>query len=311
MTGWVATVGGMHSLPFPAELAVAPALDRSLARTAGVTDVQLRQSRLARITHGWYMAADGAADLVTRCAALREVLPDDAVFSDSTAALLYGLPVWRLAAAADAPAHVTLTPRAVVPRRRELVVHQRALSADQIQTIHDLRVTTPARLYLDLAMSLPKEELAVVGDALLNRGLVAVAALDAELAGAKRRRGLRLARTVLPLLDGRAQSPPETVVRLRLTDAGLPPEPQCPVLDAYGLAVGHTDLGYREARVALEYEGRQHAEGEQFDYDIDRYSRFAAAGWLVIRCGRRHLVDGSTELIARVRAALATRQPTR
>jgi hypothetical protein len=285
----------------------APALARSLARIAGVTDTQLRQNRLARITHGWYMDAADVADLAVRCRALAAVLPQDAVFSDTTAAAVYGVPLPSLAIAQDAPAHVTLTPRAVVPRRKELVVHQRALPDDRIRLVDGVRVTAPRRLYLDLAMSLGKEELAVVGDSLLNRELVTSAELADEVLGARRRRGLQLAREVLPLLDGRAQSPPETTVRIRLTEAGLPPEPQCPVMDQLGQVIGHTDLGYRRQRVAVEYEGRHHAEGEQFDYDIDRYSRFAAAGWLVIRCGRRDLAAGSSELIARVRAALATR----
>ena len=42
-------------------------------------------------------------------------------------------------------------------------------------------------------------------------------------------------------------------------------------------------------RVALEYEGRQHAEHEQFGRDIDRYSLMAADGWLVLRFAGRHL----------------------
>jgi hypothetical protein len=285
----------------------AAAFDRAHARASGVADGQLQQARLFRLTQGWYHYGDCAPGLDEACAVLHATLPPDAVFSDLTAALLYGLPVPSFAIGPEAPVHVTLTPRQVVPRRKELAIHQRTLRTDQTRLLRGLPVTTPDRLYADLAITMSREELAVVGDALLNRALATAESIGAELATLRRRRGLVVAREVLPLLDGRAQSPPETIVRLRLADAGLPAEPQVPVVDATGQIIGHTDLGYREERVGLEYEGRHHAEGAQFDYDIDRYSRFAAAGWLVIRCGRRDLADGSAQLIQRVRAALASR----
>ncbi len=229
------------------------------------------------------------------------------MFSDSTAALIYGLPMPTIVNPVIAPVHVTLSPRPVVPQRREIVVHQRALPERLVRQVRGLPVTSPERLYADLAMSLSREELAVVGDALLRDELATLATLQSLVDACRPRRGLRLARAVVPLLDGRSQSPPETIVRLRLQDAGLPAETQCPVIDSAGRLIGHTDLGYRKERVALEYEGRQHSEGAQFDYDIDRYSRFAAAGWLVLRCGRRDLAGGSMELISRVRAALSAR----
>jgi len=284
-----------------------PAFDRALARTRGVTDDQLRPQRFVRVTGGWYVVADQPLDLPSRCAALREALPDDAVFSDATAAALLELPLPAHALGDSLPVHVTLTPRPVVPQRRDVVVHQRTLPPHQIQQLRDICITTPDRLFLDLAMALSREDLAALGDAMLNNGLVTTGGLADAVAGIKRRRGVRLARATVPLLDGRAQSPPETLVRIRLDDAGFPAEPQCAVYDQLGRLIGHADLGYPAARVAVEYEGRHHAEGAQFDYDIDRYSRFAAAGWLVVRCGRKDLLDGSTELISRVRAALAMR----
>ncbi|MGY1720413.1 DUF559 domain-containing protein [Blastococcus sp. SYSU DS0552] len=64
---------------------------------------------------------------------------------------------------------------------------------------------------------------------------------------------------------------------------------QVPILDRAGRVVAHADLGWERWRVALEYEGRQHAEREQFGRDIDRYSLMAAGGWLVLRFAGRHL----------------------
>jgi hypothetical protein len=70
-------------------------------------------------------------------------------------------------------------------------------------------------------------------------------------------------------------------VRYRLLTSELPePEVQVPVFDRWGHEVAHADLGCSRWKVALEHEGRQHAERERFGRDIDRYSLTAADGWL-------------------------------
>ena len=70
--------------------------------------------------------------------------------------------------------------------------------------------------------------------------------------------------------------------------------------------VAHGDLGYAEWRVLLEYEGRQHADADQFGRDIDRYSLMGADGWLVLRFAGRH-VGGPTVVVDRTRRALLSR----
>jgi very-short-patch-repair endonuclease len=70
--------------------------------------------------------------------------------------------------------------------------------------------------------------------------------------------------------------------------------------------VAHGDLGYRQWKVLLEYEGRQHAETDQFRRDVDRYSLMAAGGWLVLRFAGQHLGYAST-VVDRTRAALFSR----
>ena len=56
-----------------------------------------------------------------------------------------------------------------------------------------------------------------------------------------------------------------------------------------GRTVAHSDLGWPQWRVAVEYEGRHHAERGQFGRDLDRYSLEAGDGWLTIRYGAQHL----------------------
>lgn len=167
-------------------------------------------------------------------------------------------------------------------------------------------VTTPERLFVDMSAELGREGLLVLGDAILKQRLATADTLAARVANARRARGVRLARQTLPLLDGRAESPPESLIRLRLIAAKLPPPvPQLAV--DLGFAVVHVDLGWEAARVGLEYEGAQHAERGQFESDLRRYSELAARGWLIIRASRADLPAGSRALLDRVRAALRER----
>jgi hypothetical protein len=296
----------MRNSRVPRSISNAPAFSRAAARAAAVTDVQLQQRSLVRVTHGWYRSGK-PLDAAQRCEALAEAIPWDAVFSDATAAELYGLPVPAALCGDRVPTHITLSPRACIPRRKELVVHRRALAPEETEIVSGLQVTSPERTFLDLAMTLSAEQLTVIGDAALSRGLTSEEGLAATAALAHRRRGLRLCREVIPRLDGRAQSPPETVMRLRLAAAGMPATPQCAVYSAAGELLGHLDLGYEEHKVGIEYEGRHHVEEGQFGYDIRRYSTFSAAGWLIVRCGRLDLRDGSKTLVRYVREAIASR----
>ncbi|MDQ4039915.1 MAG: DUF559 domain-containing protein [Actinomycetota bacterium] len=170
-----------------------------------------------------------------------------------------------------------------------------------------IRVTSGARLYVDLAEFLTPPEQVAVGDAVLRLGLTDEAALVLRVAAAFGRRGVARARDCLGRLDPRAQSAPESVLRYWLNSQDLPPaSPQLAICDSSGRVVAHADLGYDEWRIVVEYEGRQHGAGDQFDRDVERYSRMAAQGWLVIRFGREHLRRPQV-MIQRVRQALLSR----
>ena len=99
-------------------------------------------------------------------------------------------------------------------------------------------------------------------------------------------------------------------MRWWVVDSDLPdPEVQVPVLDRRGRVVAHGDLGYRRWEVLLEYEGRQHAEREQFGRDVDRCSLMAADGWLVLRFADVHLRRRDT-VLDRLAGALRSRGAT-
>jgi very-short-patch-repair endonuclease len=83
-------------------------------------------------------------------------------------------------------------------------------------------------------------------------------------------------------------------------------EVQVPVVDRSGSVLLHADLGYSRWKIAVEYEGRQHAERRQFGLDIDRYSLMASSGWLVLRFGETQLAR-RTQVVDRLAGALLSR----
>lgn len=272
------------------------------AQQAGLTRAQLRDDGV-RVTRGSYVSRAQPLTLDAACHAVARVLSDEAAFSHLTAAALWGAPV-----STSGPLQVVV-PRGVVrPRRRRLSVAVRTLEDDDVRWHRGLRVTSPAQTWLDLcAGTTTPGELVAVGDALLRAGHLAPDELRQRLARAAGAPGVVLARRVAPVLDPGAASRPESLLRWTLVDSPLPdPEVQVPVLDRWGRVVVHGDLGYRRWKVLVEYEGRQHAERDQFRRDVDRYSLTAADGWLVLRFADVHLARPDV-VVDRVGRALLSR----
>ena len=231
--------------------------DRPLLRAdaldAGITATQLRGRRLFRPTRGVYLAASARGDLQQRCRAIAAVVPD-AVFSHATAAQLLGLPV-----GGDDAVHLTLPPEVLGPRRAGVSAHQSTLLDTERTTAEDLALTTAARTFVDLAATLSRVDLIVLGDAALRRRKATLAQLAAAVESAHGRRGVVAARAALPLLEPRTDSPAETRTRLILVDAGFGrPRANVDLSDADGQWIARPDLVYDEARVVFEYDGESH-----------------------------------------------------
>jgi hypothetical protein len=254
------------------------------------------------VARGAYISSAVPDTLLARCRAWTRLLPSDAAFGLETAAVLMGAPVQPPTAV-----QVVLRPRPVLPQRRGLEVHVRELSSEDVLDVGGLPLTSPAQVFLDLASRLRPEELLAVGDQLSRANWLRPEDLTRRLERASRIRGVVRAREVAKLIDARARSRPESLLRYWLIASDLPdPEVAVPVHDRSGQEVAHADLGYGRWKVALEYEGRQHAEADQFGRDIDRYSLMAADGWLVLRFASRHL-GGPWTVIDRTRRALQSR----
>jgi hypothetical protein len=271
------------------------------ARDRGVRRSEIAADGL-RLSRGLYLSSAVEPTLPERCRAWSRLLPPGAAFGLGTAAELYGLPTFR-----PRDVHVMVRRRKVLPQRRGLRMHVRNLEDQDVVDLDGILVTSAAQTYLDLAAMVSSAELVVVGDALLRDDRMTLDDLCVRLARADRVRGVIRARACAPLLSPLAMSRPESLMRYWLTSSDLPrPEVQIPIRDRWGRAVAHADLGYSRWKVALEYEGRQHAESDQFGRDIDRYSLMAADGWLTLRFAARH-INGPVVLLDRTRRALLNR----
>ncbi|WP_246078823.1 hypothetical protein [Modestobacter excelsi] len=278
-----------------------PFYTRRDAHLAGMTRAALRDDGV-RVSRGVYVSRALPLTVLAMCRSLVPALPATAAFSHQTAAGLLGAPVQQVH-----PLHVVVPPGSYRPRRQGVHVHVRSVADVDLLEHRGLPLTGGPQTWLDLAATTPADELVAIGDALRRAGHLSAAALDERLALVGSVRGIVRARACAPLLTGQAASRPESLVRYWVHESDLPDlEVQVPVHDQLGRALLHADLGYRRWRIAVEYEGRQHADPLQFGIDIDRYSLMAGNGWLVLRFGRAHL-GRRTLVLDRLAGALLSR----
>lgn len=109
---------------------------------------------------------------------------------------------------------------------------------------------------------------------------------------------------VVALADPRAESPPETRLRLLLALSGLPvPQVQFPLYDDRGRSWVRFDLAYPDALLAIEYDGAEHDD----PLDRVRDARTAALGWQTLRITADGLTRNTRRTVGTVRALLAQR----
>lgn len=138
----------------------------------------------------------------------------------------------------------------------------------------------------------PRPFAVAVLDSALRGGLVTLTEIESALERVPARHRMSLA-----MLDARAESGIESVIRVALMAAGLRCESQVTVA-----GVGRVDL-LVEGRVVVEVDGRRWHDGQQSrDYTRDLASQ--AAGLAVVRADYAHAVAHSEPVVRAVRRAL-------
>jgi len=254
----------------------------------------MRASDLDRTVRG-VRSQDPLVSVAARCRALLHRRAPGAFVSHLTAAQLWGAPVPSRFAP---PAVVDLAVRAPARAPHATGIRGHRIDVDPRHIVEHLGlpITSPARTWVDAASMLPLGELVALGDRFIRRDdpLTARAALE-ELVEAHppRKSGARL-RRALRLLSDRAESRPESLLRVLLVEAGFPP-PQANyvVVSTESGARRRLDLAWPDARVVVEYQGDYHRDKAQWRADMQRRRELEAAGWTVIEANWDDIVDPS------------------
>ncbi|MEU7170026.1 DUF559 domain-containing protein [Micromonospora tulbaghiae] len=272
---------------------------RELMRVLTVKRVrtQVKREELIRVRRGVY--ASTPCDDEDELRALLLCLPDGAMLAMRSAARRHGFGVLR-----ESAVHVQLPPDVAKPRLPGLVVHHSVLPVRPV-LVGGLPCVPAAQCAIDLARGVRRMDALPVLDAALRSGAVTVDDLAAELPLHRALRGVRQARDLVPRADGRAECRQESQLRLLLLDDGLPiPEPQMWVHDRYGIPRFRIDLGYRERRVGVEYDGLSHLDREHMRYDRDRINWLDANGWRMRYFTDRDLYRRPSHILTTIRTAL-------
>ena len=246
---------------------------------------------------------DDCYDLTARCRAVLLAVGDRAAFTGMTA-----LALWDGVEVREGPIEVTVESEGVQIQREGVTCRRRVLPSRDVTIVEGLPVTTPQRTFVDLARSLRVPRLVAVGDDLLRRGLLNVPDIDDVLKRSRRQRGVRSARRARELLDPRAESPRESIVRAIIIEAGLPvPVPQVEIFDRYGRFIARGDLVYPDMKIVIEYDGAHHLTRPAQERDAQRRGLLGIDGWLVVTVVPSD-VERPHQLVVKVVTAIAARR---
>jgi hypothetical protein len=201
-------------------------------------------------------------------------------------------------------------PAAIIDTNRRpaagVQVWEEHIESDEIGIVDGMRVTTPARTALDLARRYPQGVAVAAIDALTQASELKLADIDLLVDRYRGRRGMKAAKAALDLVDGGAQSPKETWLRLLLVSSGYPrPQTQIAVRNEWGWVEAYLDMGWEHIKVAVEYDGDQHRSSRaQYVKDIRRFETLERMGWIVVRVIAE---DHPDDVVRRVRQARARR----
>ena len=259
------------------------------------------------ICHGVYISSDVPDSPRLKAVALKRVVPERAVICRRTAAWLHDVDVLAFGAHLQVPPVEILVPaETAAVRRRGVLGYSGVLRDDEVHEVEGVLVTSPVRTALDLGRWLPLLDGVAGLDAMLHACIVDH---DELRDAAQRLRGyrhkLRLDKA-LDLADGRAESPQESRLRIRLVVYARLPEPVVQFVVPFAGGEFRLDLAYVELRVAVEYDGEEyHSQPEDVAYDEWRRMRLRELGWTVHVARSHDVLGGWLAFADQVRASLA------
>jgi hypothetical protein len=219
---------------------------------------EVARRRWVRVRRGVYAdrgivevaRADPAEWHRLQCAAVLIRLGGSPAISHASAALVQGMVV-----PSGCDDRVRLTDTGQWRRGRGYDVSRATLPQGHLRGFGSFSITSPARTLVDCAREWPLDDAVIAIDAALHAGLLDAVELAGVVLDQTHWNGIGAAARAVGLADGRAESPLETLGRLRIVGSGLPPpELQVEIHDARGF-VARVDAWYEEAAVAIEFDG--------------------------------------------------------
>jgi hypothetical protein len=202
-----------------------------------------------------------------------------ATVSHASAVALHGLPLLHIP---DLPC-VTLPP-ALRTREAALHVHRQTLAPWQLDPYAEISLTSVARSCLDLARECGLDAGLVAADAAVHRRQCAVADLEAGYSALRGRAGLPSGRRLLELVNGRSESPLESISRLAM--APLPaPRLQAELCGLDGRFLARVDFYWEALGVVGEADGRQKYTDDALWKEKLRQDALSDRGLVVERWG--------------------------
>ncbi|MER7796844.1 hypothetical protein [Microbacterium sp. NPDC096154] len=225
-----------------------------------------------RVRNGRFVPAAEWASLHTEdrhrieiAAAVEDMGDGEAVLSHDSAAVIWGLPLYRHT---PTRVHVSTPPGHLGASSAVVLRHRVELPPEDITIRDGLRVTSLARTAVDVARSLPTEAALSCLDAAMATACVERHEMDPERAELWRQdlrarvaatpgvRGARRARAAIEFMDGRAQLPGESISRLHLHRLGFaPPRLQVRMTGPKGAWIW-IDFGLDDVRWWGEFDGK-------------------------------------------------------
>lgn len=223
------------------------------------------------------------------------------VISGPSAAVLHGLPLRAVPAAAQLTAAQPATPG----MRRRVLVRPATLDREHVTDWFGAAVTTTARTVLDLARH-DRGEALMAADAALRQHLVTAAALDRVDQQCAGWPGIRQARAIVALASPLSESPLESLTRLALHDSGLPPPQLQVVIDdaAHGRRY-RVDMMWPQQRLILEVDGRVKYVRDELWREKRRELHLTRLGYRGERVTWEDVRDNWPQIVERLRVALA------
>lgn len=270
-----------------------------------VTRRQLYSPLFTQLFRGVHLPAAIPVTHVVRCRGAALAVPSDAVLTGLSAAAVRGIDLTD----PDAPVELVVPEGAGVRVQRGMNIRRTTLRDIDSEPWDSIRVATPLRMALDLLTntrlhtSLPRRVAAL--DMLLREDLLTKSPLRRLLSNSHDD-GIVAARQALALADSRAESMPESEMRVWLAVAGVHAMPQLEVRAA-GRFLGRLDLGIEECKLGIEYDGEWHDAPEQAAHDIERRDAIRGAGWEFVIVRRADLYGDPRGMVATVREAIKRR----